>query len=533
MRALDEWVRDAARYVLMCAAAAVLGGTAHELFAAASNGTRSSAKPAHAQVSSVALFYGAPLPVEALSQFDWVVVEPGNAAPAEVAALSRANVRVFAYLSVGEARADEAVNPQWVLGKDEVWNTSVMDPAARGWRDRILSKADALEKQGYTGLFLDTLDSYAKALPSPAARQARVKGLVSLGRALRRKHPGLLLFFNRGFEILDEAGELADAIAAESVFVGWDQARQRYMDVPEADRAWLVQRLQGIRTRLGIPVVAIDYLPPSRSAEAPAVIRRLETLGFIPWISTPELDQIGFGAGFGKDVSPAPPPAFEFGISRLLLLYDSAESASLEHSLIARLAAPQAQALGFKVDLVDVRSGLTPDLRSAGYYGVISWFTDDDLPSALDYPGWLSRQIAAGARLVILGRPGFPAKADFLQALGLIETPDSSGPLSSVTERGEVISREVKLRLRNRGLLRWQARAPDVRTQLRIADERGASIDPVVTARWGGLALDPYLVESGYQGSTRWIVDPRAFLATALAIPGAFEAQSTPGRTEQ
>ena len=56
------------------------------------------------------------------------------------------------------------------------WDTFVMDPVARGWREQILTRAAALERQGYGGLFLDTLDSYEKALESPDARRDSLWG---------------------------------------------------------------------------------------------------------------------------------------------------------------------------------------------------------------------------------------------------------------------------------------------------------------------------------------------------------------------
>jgi uncharacterized protein (TIGR01370 family) len=486
-------------------------GVCHGLYAAA--------PPVEPQPPTVALFYGRPLPVAALSRFDWVVLEPRNATTSDREALRKAGVRIFAYLSVGEVSAGEPVDRRWVLGRDERWTTLVMDPADRGWRELLLAHAAALERDGYNGLFLDTLDSYAKVLRSPEARRMRIEALVDLCRTLRARHPALALFFNRGFEILDQAGELASAVAAESVFFGWDQTSRNYVDVEEADRAWLVERLQALKARLGIPVVALDYLPPSRSAEARAAARRLEELGLIPWISTPELDQIGLGTSSASrrlrvDAQEHAQPT---AVPRLLLLHDAAESFALEHSLIARLVAPHAQALGFEVDLFDVRAGLPPDARAAGYTGIVSWFTDDELPYALDYPGWLLRQMTAGTRVVILGRPGFPASATFLEALGLAATSSAPARLVRIAQRDELIGFEAEPRLRARDLLRWEARSPELRVHLRIEDEHGASVDPVLTAPWGGLALQPYLIESGYAGRIRWIVDPGAFLMSALA----------------
>src|SRR5688572_11775068 len=99
-----------------------LSGMSQALFAATSTEPTMSGQRAHGQVRSVALFYGTPLPIDALSRFDWVVVEPAHVDVSEIEALRRAHVRVFAYLSVGEARRDASVDPEWVLGTDDRWD---------------------------------------------------------------------------------------------------------------------------------------------------------------------------------------------------------------------------------------------------------------------------------------------------------------------------------------------------------------------------------------------------------------------------
>jgi hypothetical protein len=87
-----------------------------------------------------------------------------------------------------------------------------------------------------------------------------------------------------------------------------------------------------------------------------------------------------------------------------------------------------------------------------------------------------------------------------------------------VVRRDEMIGLEAEPALRSRGVLRWHAVAPEVVVHLRIEDDRGQAIDPVVTAPWGGMALDPYVLERGFEGRTQWIVDPAKFLQAALRI---------------
>ena len=48
------------------------------------------------------------------------------------------------------------------------------------------------------------------------------------------------MIFNRGFEILPQVREMVTAVAAESLFQGWDQEGKRYRDVP-ATGCWARQ----------------------------------------------------------------------------------------------------------------------------------------------------------------------------------------------------------------------------------------------------------------------------------------------------
>jgi hypothetical protein len=457
-----------------------------------------SAQPA----PSVAFFYGKPVPVAELGRFDWVVVEPDHLAARGLDELQRAGVRVFAYLSLGEA-APGGVDPRWILGRNAPWGSVVVDPRAGGWRAQIAARVDALYARGYRGLFLDTLDSYAMVLHADP-RRAAAAAMAGLIRDLADRHPDMQLFFNRGFELLAEVGSRACAVAAESLIHGWDATGRRYVDVPAADRAWLTDQLRDVARRFAIPVVVIDYLPESRRAEARAAAGRIEAMGFVPWISTPALDTLGVGA--------ARIPA-----GRVWLLHDGAEA----HSPVIERIAERLQTLGCAVDYVDVRRGLPGASPSAPRAGIVTWFTDDDLPGDLKYPRWLARQLDAGSRVAMFGRPGFPGARPLLARLGLEAAPASAARALRVLRRDDLIGAEAEPALRSRGLIRWRAVDPRVVVHLRIEDTDGRSIDPVVTAPWGGLALQPYLIEMGYQGRARWIVDPTAFLRIALGIPEA------------
>jgi hypothetical protein len=254
--------------------------------------------------------------------------------------------------------------------------------------------------------------------------------------------------------------------------------------------------------------VVVDYLPPSRRDAARAAARRIEAMGFTPWIATPELDVLGVGS---VEVFPR----------RMLLLYDGAETPSLEQSPIHRWGTVPVEYIGCAADYLDVRRGLPRAPLSGQYAGIVTWFTDDELPDSLGYPQWLAQQIDAGVRVVMFGRPGFSVSKSFLAKLGLaaVETPPTR-PLRTV-ERDELIGFEAEPELRIRGLSAWRATSSEASVHLRIEDANGQAFDPVVTAPWGGIALDPYVLDVGYEGRARWIVDPFSFLEQAFGSRAA------------
>lgn len=147
-----------------------------------------------------------------------------------------------------------------------------------------------LRKQGYAGLFLDTLDSFQ--LQAEERREGQRRALASFLAQLHRQEPGLKLFFNRGFEVLPELPGVASAVAVESIHAGWDAAAGQYREVPQDDRDWLKGHLDALRAQ-GMPIVAIDYLPPERRDEARALAARLRSEGYVPFVSTPALDYLG------------------------------------------------------------------------------------------------------------------------------------------------------------------------------------------------------------------------------------------------
>ena len=251
-----------------------------------------------ARLQSVALFYGEQVPVEQLSHFGAVVVEPdsGFVPPAQDASCQD----WYAYVSVGEVTHDRSyardVPKKWLIGHNATWASTVVDQAAPGWPAFFVERVIApLWARGFRGFFLDTLDSYQLAAKTDTARAKQQAGLVAVIRAVKARYPDAKLILNRGFEILPQVHDEVAAVAFESLYGNWDQRNQRYGEVPANDRDWLLAQAKTIREQYGLPVISIDYCAPGDDACSRAIVEKIRAAGIVPYVTDGALRTVGAG----------------------------------------------------------------------------------------------------------------------------------------------------------------------------------------------------------------------------------------------
>lgn len=247
------------------------------------------------EVPTVAFFYGRPVPVKALSHYDYVVLEAENLPSIEVFNSSRP--LLFAYVSVGEAEGWRTslseLDPKLFLGKNTAWGSRIADLTQRGWTDFLIDqRMKPLWQQGFRAFFLDTLDSYQIAVKDAEGRALQAHALANIIREIHARFPGVQLLLNRGFEVLPEVAQLVTGVVAESLFQGWDAASGKYVEIREPDRAWLLAQLRIIGSRYRLPITVIDYVPPHEPGLALDTAKRIRDLGFAAWVATPTLDTL-------------------------------------------------------------------------------------------------------------------------------------------------------------------------------------------------------------------------------------------------
>ncbi len=465
---------------------------------------------------SFAFYYGRDIPWEALGAFDVAVVEPGNVGPAGWRHRLNPNTTVAAYIAVGEVHPTRAyfkqMQPQWKLGSNPAWGSIVVDQAAPGWSAFYLQEVvKPLWNQGFRAFFLDTLDSFYLVAKTPEARQKQIAGMANLVREIKRAYPDAKLIFNRGFEILPEVNTLAYAVAAESLFQGWDAGEKKYKEVPAADRDWILAQLRKCQTEYKLHAIAIDYVAPADRALARRTAQRIKGLGLIPWVTNPAIDMLGVGQ---VEVLPR----------QILALHDEpGHLADVALHAVHRLGALPLNYLGLDMRYVFHTSAELEDVANrplvGRFAGVVTWFTRGDLQMNPALSTVLDAAREQGVPLVMLGDlPG----ASTLDALGVKETDSVrlNNPLR-IGKKSQYVGFEIEplATLDSFTPLSVQTKPADV--WLQLSSEAGASADVIAITSWGGLAADRhFMVDLPGDAGSRWVVNPIEFFKAALKIRG-------------
>lgn len=474
------------------------------------------ATSAPAAAPAVALFYGSAAPLDELKAFDVVVVDPDHGYDPK--RFRKPYSELYAYVAVGEAHPTRAyfrdIPPAARLAANRDWDSLVVDLAHPAWPDFLAERIVApLWEKGYRGFFLDTLDSYR--LAAKFDENAQQAGLIAAIETLHRRFPGIRLILNRGFDVVPQVRDKVQMVAAESLFRGWDAGRKRYVEVGAEDREWLLGQLRKVRDEHGLPVLAIDYVAPQERALTRATAERIKALGIVPWVTDAALETMGIGA---REVVPR----------KMLMLYDKRNSVVASESELARFVTMPLNHLGYSTEFHDINEPLPAGVLAGRYAGIVLW-SGSNVARGRALGDWLRRQIDSGLRLVVFGQFGFPLDARSAGLFGLIagSAPVAPGRLT-ITAQDPLVGFEAQPQPDRRAITPLRLAKDHGQTLLQFADARGTLYDAAGFTRWGGYALDPFVV-ADIPGTeqARWIIDPFAFLQRALALPALPQPDTT------
>lgn len=470
--------------------------------------------------------YRASVPASTAGAFPLAVLQPE--VKTDLARLRRQGTTTLAYLSVGEmndgatyrGRAEAAKLP--VLGRNEAWQSSIVDLRDGRWADLLAGEADAALARGFDGVFLDTPDTLlAQAATGTPVGDAMREALVGFVKRLRAAHPGKRIVLNRGFEILSRLRGVADGVMAESVFSGFDVNTGKTAPVAPEETAELLKLLHGFRND-GFAVYVLDYADPKDAGAAFEAARKIRAEGFSALVSTPALT--------GETLAP-----WRAAPRRVLTFYNlTKDIAWPEDTFESGMTQLPLEWLGFETDYRVMDDDFIPPTEESGDYAAVLIPRDLELPPAKEKPfvDWLISRKEAGWKVIFLG--GIVAVDDPGERERLLKVFGISGS-------GIMLPAPEKLRFTHRtpGMIGFEI-APEERPkpmpdivapagatvhlscELKTADGETAVVTPVFTADWGGVLLSPYISWERPDYTTFWYVNPFAFLEQCLgekAVP--------------
>lgn len=234
---------------------------------------------------------------EQIAKFDLAVLDADSHPP--LSSLKEETM-LLGYLSLGEVSDyrwywPEVENASWLLERNPNWNSRFVDVRSPAWRRIVLNKIiPAILAQGFDGLFLDTVDTaeYLERYRSEGTLPGAEAAMVKLIRAIRKKYPSIYLIVNRGFAILEQVGDAIDGVVAESVFSIFNFETKTARLRTQAELQTQLDQLRTLRRTFDVEVLTLDYLAHAANSEIAAVTQRARQEGFIPYISTVQLDTV-------------------------------------------------------------------------------------------------------------------------------------------------------------------------------------------------------------------------------------------------
>jgi hypothetical protein len=459
----------------------------------------------------IAFYYGSRPPVEDLRHFDQIVIQPSQILPHErTALLNLDSSLVFAYVSFGEiARNSEdmaRIDTDWSIGVNPAWNSLIMDMTDPAWRKYLLEQHfERLWRDGYRAFFLDTFDSYLIITREGKEREEQEKGLVSLLAEVKQRFPGCKLILNRGFEVLDRAGQYADGMVAESLFHGFDPVTGKHAPTKEENRKWLLDQLARAQNEFKVPVTVLDYVDPGNWDEAEKTAREIIKLGFMPWVANGDLTWLGQGR-----IRLAP--------RKVLAIINGPPEQQMDHELFKHAAMPL-EYLGLAIDYWYVDQLPLPIEPLVGRYaGVIAWLGEDSASGTGRYESVcvrLQTETSAGLPVIFMGHlPSGTACRNLMDYQGELQPTTGQLNLEVVSDR---LGRPNSAPVIGSG-------TPDVRVRdrnnawLTLSDGDNV-FHPIAVTAWGGYALHPHIISGSGSSRREWLMDPFSFFQAALRLP--------------
>lgn len=251
-------------------------------------------------ISSWVCYYGDVFGPEIYTRFDLVVLDSRHH-PQLPAAPD--HPPILGYLSVGEVDTngpfEKMVRHQdFLVTENPFWKSWIVDVRHPAWQRLLLLVAvPAIFEEGFDGLFLDTFDSslHLLSLPDGQRFQGIREALLSIVKTIKSRYPDKWIAVNRGLPVLPDIAPWIDFVVYEDLYSYYNDQTKAYEKVSEESRTVLMPYIKkGLAANPALGLLSIDYADADQPEMALEAIRFARSKGFIPYVSTVELDQIFF-----------------------------------------------------------------------------------------------------------------------------------------------------------------------------------------------------------------------------------------------
>lgn len=463
-----------------------------------------------ATTPNLAFFYGHSLPLQALQNFDQVVVQTDQITALEKKRLQGSGVELLAYVSIGEIdRSDKLyskLKKDWIAATNKNWHSDVLDIRKLAVSNFLwLNYVKPVMKAGYQGVFLDTLDSYQLVAKTVKQRHAYEQGLIRIINNIKKHWPQAIIIINRGFAIIPTLANKINGVVAESLFSAFGGDKKGYTRVSKADRQWLTIVLRRIQKKYHLPVTVVDYLPDNHWSEATGLAKKIMALGFKPWISDGHLNSVGRGW-----LRPVP--------RKILALYDNKKD-DVYHNYTHRRLAEPLEYMGYQLDYLNISRHPLPTMNLRGRYaGIVTWFSGKPLKlTRSTLCKWFKRQRQSGLHIAVFGQ--LPGAVRCTKLFGIKSINNLNSRSFTVSQRQQTVGLfEARFRMRRFQVPAIQSTHIAAKRWLQLTTDTGISLDPIVIDDWGGYALSPYVTIDGSDGISKWLFNPFEFLRKSLRL---------------
>ncbi len=171
-----------------------------------------------------------------LLQYETLVLGLQNFSPGDLRKLQTNNVRVIAYISIGETDvliSGDGKGPggyaSWYFDEDgdgkpdqnPNWGSYYVNAGNKKWHDYVLDKVIPSLPRQINGLFLDTVDT------TEIYEETR-DDMIDLIGEIRQRYPDYFIVQNRGFNLIKDTAKSVDAVLFEDFSTHYDFENRLY-----------------------------------------------------------------------------------------------------------------------------------------------------------------------------------------------------------------------------------------------------------------------------------------------------------------